>query len=196
VTAVSAAYHHTLALLADGTVRAWGLNDQGQLGDGSTADRLTPVQVTGLRGVTKIAANGGGDVDKPGDFGHSMAVLRDGTARAWGVNDKGQLGDGSTVNRTTPVRVEGLRGIADIEAGVRSRPRGPGRPVATALPSRVPARCAPGATTFSDSSATARRPPPARRPARWPATSATSTRSTPAAVTPGAGRRRALGVGP
>jgi len=126
VTTISAAYHHTLGLLADGTVRAWGLNDQGQLGDGSTTDRLTPVTVAGLRGVTKIAANGGGDVDKPGNFGHSMALLRDGTARAWGANDKGQLGDGSTVSRSTPVRVEELRRIVDIDAGGEVPPSRPG----------------------------------------------------------------------
>jgi len=48
--------HHSLALLKDGTVRAWGLNYSGQLGDGTTTHRSTPVSIPGLTGVTAIAS--------------------------------------------------------------------------------------------------------------------------------------------
>jgi alpha-tubulin suppressor-like RCC1 family protein len=91
----------TLALKSDGTVLAWGGNTNGQLGDGTTTQRNTPVQVSGLgpgSGVVRIAAG----------FSHSMAVKADGTVLAWGNNANGQLGDGTTTQRNTPVQVSGL----------------------------------------------------------------------------------------
>ncbi len=95
VTRVAAGRGHSLALKFDGTVWAWGLNGQGQLGDGTTTNRLTPVQVSGLSNIVDVAAGG---------F-HSLALKRDGTVVAWGQNDSGQLGDGTTMNRLTPVQV-------------------------------------------------------------------------------------------
>jgi len=90
-------------------VWAWGWNYRGQLGDGSTTDHLTPVQVCDLTGVTAIAAYG---------FScHSLALKRDGTVWAWGGNSKGQLGDGSTTNRLTPVQVRDLTGVTAISGG-------------------------------------------------------------------------------
>jgi len=117
VGAIATGYHHSLALLRDGTVRAWGLNDQGQLGDGTTTNRSRPVEVPGLTRVTAISANGGGDDMAPGRYGHSLALLEDGTVRAWGANERGQLGDGTTLDRPSPVVVTGLEGIRGIEAG-------------------------------------------------------------------------------
>ena len=109
VTAVAAGSVHSLALKEDGTVWAWGWNYRGQLGDGSTTDHLTPVQVCDLTGVTAIAAYG---------FScHSLALKRDGTVWAWGGNSKGQLGDGSTTNRLTPVQVRDLTGVTAISGG-------------------------------------------------------------------------------
>jgi alpha-tubulin suppressor-like RCC1 family protein len=107
VTATAAGWQHSLALLDDGTVRAWGANGDGQLGDGTTTDRSTPVAVSGLTGVTAIAA---GDV-------HSLALLDDGTVRAWGFNGQGQLGDGSTTRSSTPVVVSDLTGVTAIAVG-------------------------------------------------------------------------------
>ena len=107
VAAIAGGGSQSLALLADGTVRAWGNNSSGQLGDGTTSDRLTPVPVSGLSGVVAIAAG----------YDHSLALLADGTVRAWGNNSSGQLGDGTTSDRLTPVPVSGLSGVVAIAAG-------------------------------------------------------------------------------
>ena len=77
------------------------------LGDGSTTQRTSPVQVSGLSGVSSITS---------GDY-HSLALKSNGTAWAWGYNGNGQLGDGSTTQRTTPVQVSGLSGAVSIAAG-------------------------------------------------------------------------------
>ncbi|MGW4160730.1 RCC1 domain-containing protein [Streptomyces sp. NPDC004788] len=95
VTAISAGYAHSLAVGADGGVRSWGDNRYGQLGDGTTQNRLTPVAAQPGSGVRSVAA---------GLF-HSLAVMTDGTARGWGDNFYGYLGDGTTTTRLTPVRV-------------------------------------------------------------------------------------------
>jgi alpha-tubulin suppressor-like RCC1 family protein len=107
VVAVSAGGHHSLALLADGTVVAWGDNEFGQLGDGTTERSNVPVAVTGLSGVKAIAAGGQ----------HSLALLSNGTVMAWGDNEGGQLGDGSTTGSEVPVAVTGLTGVKAISAG-------------------------------------------------------------------------------
>jgi alpha-tubulin suppressor-like RCC1 family protein len=104
---VSAGSDHSLALKADGTVWAWGYNYYGQLGDGTTVSKSTPVQVSGLTGVTAIAAGGS----------HSLAVKGDGTVWTWGYNVYGQLGDGTNTQRETPVQVSGLTGATAIAAG-------------------------------------------------------------------------------
>lgn len=102
---------HSLALKLDGTVWAWGNNNSGQLGDGTTLSKATPFQIPDLVGVVQLAGGGA----QYG--GHSLAVKSDGTVWAWGDNKDGQLGDGTTDNRTTPVQVTGLVGVAHIAAG-------------------------------------------------------------------------------
>jgi alpha-tubulin suppressor-like RCC1 family protein len=99
-------YHH-LAVRSDGTVWAWGLNWFGEVGDGTTTTRATPVQVTGLAGVTQVAAGGL----------HSLALRSDGTVWAWGWNNHGQLGNGTTDESPSPVQVTGLDNVTKIAAG-------------------------------------------------------------------------------
>ena len=109
VSAVTAGNYYTVALKDDGTVWAWGFNGHGQLGDGTTTLRLNPVQVPGLSGVTAITAAG---------YGHTLALKDDSTVWAWGDNGLGQLGDGTTSDRLTPVQVSGLSGVTAITAGL------------------------------------------------------------------------------
>jgi alpha-tubulin suppressor-like RCC1 family protein len=104
-TAIAAGSYHTVALKSDGTAWDWGYNASGQLGNNSTTDSVTPVQVSGLSGVAAIA----------GGYDHTVALKSDGTVRTWGANSSGQLGDGTTgdvhFRRTTSVQVLGYGGI-------------------------------------------------------------------------------------
>jgi alpha-tubulin suppressor-like RCC1 family protein len=112
VTAIAAGLAYSLAVKSDGTAWAWGNNWDGELGDGTTMnERSTPVQVSGLSGVTAISGSGGSGGS------HSLAVKSDGTAWAWGFNTQGELGDGTTNERSTPVQVSGLSGVTAIAAG-------------------------------------------------------------------------------
>ena len=104
---LAAGYAHSLAVRSGGSVWAWGNNAQNQLGDGTTTNRSTPVQVQGLTNVTAIAA---------GNF-QSLVVRSDGSVWAWGGNNYGQLGDGTNTNRSTPVQVQGLTNVTAIDAG-------------------------------------------------------------------------------
>ena len=145
VTQVAAGYYFGLALRSDGTVWAWGDNGSGQLGDGTTTDRSTPGRVLGPDGVvTQVAAGamslallsdgtvwewGSGwliPVPVPGLTGvtkisagssFNLALRSDGTVWAWGQNDRGQLGNGTTVPAMTPVKVTGLSHVTGIAAG-------------------------------------------------------------------------------
>jgi alpha-tubulin suppressor-like RCC1 family protein len=107
VVAVAAGGEHSLALLSNGTVEAWGDNDDGQLGDGTRTASDVPVPVKGLTGVSTISA---------GDQ-FSLAALSNGTVEAWGDNGFGQLGDGSLKNSDVPVVVSGLSGVGAVAAG-------------------------------------------------------------------------------
>ncbi|MDP7001783.1 MAG: hypothetical protein QGH90_07765, partial [Candidatus Poseidoniaceae archaeon] len=93
---ITAGGYHTCAILDDGSVRCWGYNAYGQLGDGTTTNRNTPTALSSWpsgRTAVAITADGGG---------HTCAILDDGSVRCWGWNDYGQLGDGTTTSRNTP----------------------------------------------------------------------------------------------
>ncbi len=92
-----------------GSVWTWGSNGAGELGDGTTITRLTPVQINGLSDVIAIA---GGEGD-----GYTIALKSDGTVWTWGYNGHGELGDGTTTNRLTPVQVINLSNVTAIAGG-------------------------------------------------------------------------------
>lgn len=99
LTAVAGAVagsYHTVAVLGDRTLRSFGLNSYGQLGDGTNANRSVAVVVTGLPAAAVAV---GAALD------HALAVLSDGSVWAWGHNLDYQVGDGTTTDRWSPVRI-------------------------------------------------------------------------------------------
>ena len=109
VVAVAAGDSHTVVVKSDGTVWAWGLNYYGQLGNGTTTNSVTPVQVIGPSAANPAIAVSAGT-------NHAIALMKDGTILAWGDNSSGQLGDGTTTQRLTPVAVSGLPSVATTPA--------------------------------------------------------------------------------
>ena len=110
VKAVAAGSLHTCALMTNGTVKCWGLNDKSQLGDGTTARQLTPKTVPGLANVTAIAAGAK----------HTCAIVSGGALKCWGANLSGQVGNGtfSPFSSKTPQDVIGLSsGVTDVAGG-------------------------------------------------------------------------------
>lgn len=84
----------------------WGLNRHGRLGNGSTSDAASPVDVLLLDDVVQISAREG-----------TCAVRASGQVWCWGRNDQGQIGDGTLVDRTIPTRVSGIDDAIFVSAG-------------------------------------------------------------------------------
>ncbi|MCL1793885.1 MAG: hypothetical protein FWG34_08445, partial [Oscillospiraceae bacterium] len=109
VAQVSAGEYHTMAIKTDGSLWAWGNNDYGQIGDGTTTDRyervliMEPVYI--MDNVAQISA---------GEM-YTMAIKSDGSLWAWGYNGNGQIGDGTTTDRHSPVKI--MDNVAQVSAG-------------------------------------------------------------------------------
>jgi alpha-tubulin suppressor-like RCC1 family protein len=104
---VSAGGRHTCAATPAGPIRCWGANERGQLGDGTGADRATPVAVAGVLAFTSVSSG----------LAHSCAVTRLGDVYCWGADSRGQLGDATTIRRSAPVRVAGPGTYTAVSAG-------------------------------------------------------------------------------
>lgn len=109
VSQIDAGTNSTCGLLDSGTIRCWGYNGYGQLGDGTTTEASVPRGVVGISDATTIGV--GGD--------HACAVVQDGELRCWGRNTWGQLGRGNTTDSTVPVAVDGLDNVDQLALGAR-----------------------------------------------------------------------------
>ncbi|MBZ0219539.1 MAG: chitobiase/beta-hexosaminidase C-terminal domain-containing protein [Candidatus Methylomirabilis sp.] len=104
---MSAGQYHTVSIKSDGTLWAWGYNEQGQLGDGTTINKTSPVQIGTDNDWASVAT---------GD-NHTIALKSDGTLWAWGLNYYGQLGDGTTTDKYAPVQIGAGNNWASVAAG-------------------------------------------------------------------------------
>ena len=104
---IAAGYAYTVALKSDGTLWAWGRNDNGQLGDGTTTSRLSPVRIGADNNWISIVAGAA----------HTIALKSDGTLWSWGRNMYGELGDGTTTERHSSVQIGAGGNWVSIAAG-------------------------------------------------------------------------------
>jgi hypothetical protein len=108
----------TCAMLRDTTVRCWGQNESGELGDGTRDASAVPVEVQNLTGAVAVTANASTHAGCATCYGYSCALLSDGgTVRCWGENMDGELGNGQTTYSSTPVEVSNLSGVVSLTAG-------------------------------------------------------------------------------
>jgi alpha-tubulin suppressor-like RCC1 family protein len=107
LTRLAAGFEHTCAILDDASVQCWGQNNFGQLGDGTTTNRSTPVTVPNLGLAISVTAG----------QKHTCAILSSGQVSCWGDNTFGQLGNGTTTSSSTPVTISGLSQVKAISAG-------------------------------------------------------------------------------
>jgi len=109
VEQVAAGQNYRMAIKTDGSLWAWGNNGSGQLGDGTTETKNSPVKIidSGVAQVSVVRISGGNN--------HTMMIKTDGSLWTWGDNSKGQLGDGTTENKYSPVKI--MDNVAQVSAG-------------------------------------------------------------------------------
>ncbi|MCL1810290.1 MAG: hypothetical protein FWG42_11085, partial [Clostridiales bacterium] len=108
--AVSAGYCYTVAIKHDGSLWAWGLNRYSQLGDGTNTYRSVPIRIGAASDWAAVSAS---LAEKP----YTVALKTDGSLWAWGNNEYGQLGNGTSVSSNAPVRIGTATDWAAISAG-------------------------------------------------------------------------------
>jgi alpha-tubulin suppressor-like RCC1 family protein len=108
VVSLAKGVEHTCALKDDGSVKCWGFNSAGQLGDGTKADRNLPTAVLGITDAVSVSAG----------WEHTCALLANGTVSCWGRNLEGQLGLGHLMDQLSPTLVPGLSGVVALELGI------------------------------------------------------------------------------
>ena len=108
---VSAGELHTMVVKADGSLWAWGSNSHSQLGDGAGglegAHRTTPIQVGTATDWAMVSAG----------WGHTLAIKKDGSLWAWGANNMGQLGDGTTTFKSSPIQIGSAKDWKTVSSG-------------------------------------------------------------------------------
>ncbi len=104
IISLDAGATHSCAIISDGTVRCWGRNQYGQLGNGTTVDSLSPVATTALTGARSISSG----------LEFTCATLVDGLVKCWGRNSHGQLGNNSTVDAQAPSQVSGITNASKV----------------------------------------------------------------------------------
>ena len=111
-------------VIASGSIKCWGYNYFGELGNGTTEGSLTPVLVSGISSATAVVAGLGDNLSN--SYGFTCALLAGGSVDCWGYNYYGELGTGSITGSgmrankpcsTTPVPVSGISSATAITAG-------------------------------------------------------------------------------
>jgi len=102
---------HVCGITVGGAAYCWGENSYGALGDGTTTQRLAPARVSG--GITFAHVTAGGFT------GHSCGLNRAGKAYCWGDNEVGAVGDGTSIDRLSPVAVAGDHTFSSLDSGLR-----------------------------------------------------------------------------
>jgi hypothetical protein len=112
VAEVSAGGTHSLARLSDGTIKSWGGNGLGQLGDESMSSRNTPVTVSSISNAKGVSAG----------YAHSMALLTNGSVKVWGSNQYLQLATNSGTESALPLSITelGIGNVKQLAAGLYS----------------------------------------------------------------------------
>ncbi len=105
-----AAQAHTCAVLSNGRIQCWGMNESGQLGNGTITGTVTPVEVKGITSAVQVVV---GSSD-------SCALLSSGHIQCWGEDALGQLGDGNSSGSDTPVEVQGITNATRLTSGALS----------------------------------------------------------------------------
>jgi alpha-tubulin suppressor-like RCC1 family protein len=111
VVDVAIGWRSVCALIHGGTIKCWGSNEAGQLGNGSMQSSKTPVAVSGI--TTATAINGVG-------YAAACALLADQTVQCWGINERGQLGNGTGKPSLVPTPVTGITDALGVATGAES----------------------------------------------------------------------------